>query len=149
MFNSCVLVFFILYIQNRFSLLTALKNGPRIVGPLASATINKRQGLLRSYCQSSFEKELKPATVVTEHEEHQYEENVKNRILEQALQFVPKSGWSTESLSAGAKAVGYPTITHGLFPNGGADLVHYFNIKCNEKLVDQMKSVSYVNYSYC
>ncbi|CAB3259751.1 unnamed protein product [Arctia plantaginis] len=117
----------------------ALKNGQRIVGTLAVA-INKRQGLIRSYCQNSFEKELKPATVVTEHEEHQYEENVKNRILEKALQFVPKSGWSIESLSSGAKAVGYPTITHGLFPNGGADLVHYFNIKCNEKLVDQMKS---------
>lgn len=80
--------------------------------------------------------------VSIENEERQYEDNVKNQILERSLEFVPKSGWSVEALSAGAKAVGYPSITHGLFPNGGGDLVHYFNVRSNEKLVAQMKTVS-------
>lgn len=129
-------------------MLTALKSGQRFIGPLTSVSVNKSHGIIRSYCQTNIEKDLKvPTPVITEQEEHQYEENVKNRILESALEFVPKSGWSVESLSSGAKAAGYPTITHGLFPNGGADLVHYFNIKCNERLVDQMKSVS-GNYNY-
>lgn len=82
--------------------------------------------------------------VIIENEENQYEENVKNQILKKALEFVPKNGWSVDSLSAGAKAAGYPSITHGLFPNGGADLVHYFNVRCNEDLVARMKTVSYV-----
>ncbi|XP_075979194.1 ubiquinone biosynthesis protein COQ9-A, mitochondrial-like isoform X2 [Anticarsia gemmatalis] len=121
--------------------LLALKNGQRILSSLATVSTNKTHGIIRCYSQGYVEREPKLATPVpTEHEEHQYEENVKNRILEKALEFVPKSGWSVESLSSGAKAAGYPTITHGLFPNGGADLVHYFNVKCNEHLVDQMKT---------
>lgn len=118
----------------------SLKTSQRIAGPLVSIAIN-RSGTNRSYCQGVAEKDIKlPNAVTTEHDEHQYEENIKNRILEKALDFVMQSGWSVESLSSGAKAAGYPTITHGLFPNGGADLVHYFNIKSNERLVDLMKT---------
>ncbi|KAI5645469.1 COQ9 domain-containing protein [Phthorimaea operculella] len=95
---------------------------------------------VRKYCQMQ-EPEVKAVKVSSpEQEERQYEENVKERILQEALVFVPKSGWSVESLSAGAEAAGYPGISHGLFPNGGGDLVHYFNVKSNEKLVELMKS---------
>ncbi|XP_012238232.1 ubiquinone biosynthesis protein COQ9, mitochondrial isoform X2 [Bombus impatiens] len=34
----------------------------------------------------------------------------------------------------GAESVGYPGIIHGLFPNRGADLVHYFYLTCNKEL---------------
>lgn len=114
--------------------------GYKLLTPIISFQINHTQRLVRNYSHNNIEKDIKVAPIATEHEDHQYEENVKNLILEHALEFVPKSGWSVESLSAGAKTAGYPTITHGLFPNGGADLVHYFNIKCNEQLVDQMKT---------
>lgn len=124
-------------------MLTAIRNGHKYVLPLATVPVNKSQRIIRNYSQSHTHEEVKSVTpVATEHEEHQYEENVKNRILQKALEFVPKNGWSVESLSAGAEAAGYPGITHGLFPNGGGDLVHYFNVKCNENLVEQMKSVS-------
>ncbi|XP_022830308.1 ubiquinone biosynthesis protein COQ9-B, mitochondrial-like isoform X2 [Spodoptera litura] len=126
--------------------LLALKNGHRTLRPFASIAIKRSQGI-SSQIQINPEKDTKltiPATYTTssehEQEDHQYEENIKKNILENALQFVPKNGWSVESLSAGAKAAGYPTITHGLFPNGGADLVHYFNVRCNERLVDAMKT---------
>lgn len=33
----------------------------------------------------------------------------------------------------------YPGITHGLFPNGAADLIHHFNTKCNEQLNEEMQ----------
>ncbi|CAG9793794.1 unnamed protein product [Diatraea saccharalis] len=123
----------------------SVRNGHRYILPLASVPVNKNQRVLRNYSQSKQDteaKELKsPAiSVSTEHEEHQYEESIKNRILLRALEYVPKTGWSVESLSAGAESAGYPGITHGLFPNGGGDLVHYFNVKCNENLVEQMKS---------
>lgn len=131
-----------------FILLTALKNGHRTIRPFACISVNNSHGI-SSQVEIKLEKEQKhsiPATFPNqnqhEQEDHQYEENIKKSILENALQFVPKSGWSVESLSSGAKAAGYPTITHGLFPNGGGDLVHYFNVKCNEKLVDAMKTVS-------
>ncbi|XP_073947242.1 uncharacterized protein isoform X2 [Choristoneura fumiferana] len=122
--------------------LLAIRNGRRFIIPLASVPSRNIQRQIRSYSQLNTDKDIKTPTTITatEHEEHQYEENVKNRILERALEFVTKSGWSVESLSAGAEAAGYPGITHGLFPNGGGDLVHYFNVKCNEELVEQMKS---------
>lgn len=105
-----------------------------------SVRINRSSKLLRNYCQTRPESEVKVAIAATEHEEQQYEEDIKNHILEKALDFVPKHGWSVESISAGAEAAGYPGVTHGLFPNGGADLVHYFNVRCNDNLVKKMKS---------
>lgn len=129
-----------------FILLTALKNGRRTLRPFASIAVKRSQGT-SSQIQMNPEKDTKltiPATHTSssehEQEDHKYEENIKKNILENSLQFVPKTGWSVESLSAGAKAAGYPTITHGLFPNGGGDLVHYFNVRCNEQLVDAMKT---------
>ncbi|XP_063363735.1 ubiquinone biosynthesis protein COQ9, mitochondrial-like isoform X2 [Cydia amplana] len=121
--------------------LLAIRNGRKFVLPLATVPLQNTQRQIRYYSQTA-EKEIKaPATTVTtEHEENQYEESVKNRILEKALEYVSKNGWSVESLSAGAEAAGYPGVAHGLFPNGGGDLIHYFNVKCNDSLVDQMKS---------
>ncbi|KAF9405522.1 hypothetical protein HW555_013787 [Spodoptera exigua] len=128
------------------ALALSLKNGRRTLRPFASIAIKSSQGL-SSQTQVNPEKDTKlsiPTTYTSssdhEQEDHQYEENIKKIIFENALQFVPKNGWSVESLSAGAKAAGYPTITHGLFPNGGGDLVHYFNVRCNEQLVDAMKT---------
>lgn len=119
----------------------SIRNGRKFVLPLATVALQNTQRQIRYYSQIA-EKEIKgPATTVTtEQEENQYEESVKNRILEKALEFVTKNSWSVESLSAGAEAAGYPGVAHGLFPNGGGDLIHYFNVKCNDSLVEQMKS---------
>lgn len=126
-------------------LLTAIRNGRRFIVPLAS--VPNTQRLIRHYCHTVekervIKDEKVAAVTLSEHDEDQYEKNVKDRILEKALEFVPTHGWTVDALCAGAEAVGYPGITHGLFPNGGADLVHYFNVKCNQKLMDQMKTVS-------
>ncbi|XP_012550496.2 uncharacterized protein LOC101744765 isoform X1 [Bombyx mori] len=111
----------------------------RFILPLSSVNIRNIQGTVKDYNHSEVRTDIKIASVVTENEDHQYEQNVKDVILERALEFVSQTGWSVESLSAGAKSAGYPTITHGLFPNGGGDLIHYFNIKCNQQLAEQMK----------
>lgn len=126
-------------------MLTAVRNGSRFILPLAS--VPNTQRLIRHYCQTVEKETINRdqnivAVIPPEHDEDQYEQNVKDHILEKALEFVPTNGWTIEALRAGAEAVGYPGITHGLFPNGGADLVHYFNVKCNQKLVDEMKTVS-------
>lgn len=64
---------------------------------------------------------------------------VKDRILEASLAFVPSHGWSRQSLAKGAESVNYPTVTSGLFPRGGIEIVQYFHKQCNEQLVDYMK----------
>lgn len=35
--------------------------------------------------------------------------------------------------------IGYPGVTHGLFPSGGAALVNYFYSSCNRKLNEMLK----------
>lgn len=64
---------------------------------------------------------------------------VKDRILEASLAFVPSHGWSRQSLAKGAESVNYPTVTSGLFPRGGIEIVQFFHKRCNEQLVDYMK----------
>lgn len=61
--------------------------------------------------------------------------------MEAALPFVDEFGWSKDAISAGAKTVGYPAITHGMFSRGGADLVNYFQKTANIKLVEILKKV--------
>ncbi|KPI91685.1 Ubiquinone biosynthesis protein COQ9, mitochondrial [Papilio xuthus] len=119
----------------------SLRKSSRAMLPLTTISINNHQRIIRTYCQKSeIQKGEIVSTLPPEQDEQQYEQNVKDSILSKALDFVPKFGWSVESLSHGAEAAGYPGITHGLFPNGGGDLVHYFNVKCNEELVEKMKS---------
>lgn len=67
-------------------------------------------------------------------------EAVKTKILHAALGFVETDGWSRKALTKGAETSGYPGVIHGLFPSGGIDLIHYFYLKCNENLVEQMKT---------
>lgn len=57
------------------------------------------------------------------------------------MPFVQEFGWSKDAISAGAKATGYPSITHGMFSRGGADLVHYFQNTSNLKLIEILKKV--------
>ncbi|XP_049874116.1 ubiquinone biosynthesis protein COQ9, mitochondrial-like isoform X2 [Pectinophora gossypiella] len=121
-------------------LLRSFRNGRRFMLPLVSPRLTNIPRSVRNYCQTLEKDEKIVPMIAIENEENQYEESVKNSILDKALEYVPKSGWSVESLSAGAEAAGYPGVSHGLFPNGGGDLVHHFNVKCNELLVEQMSN---------
>lgn len=88
----------------------------------------------RQYCKQE-------QTSEAEHNDEHYEEGIKNKILEASLVYVKDLGWSKESLVEGAKAAGYPGVTHGMFVKGGADLVHFFQTKSNENLVEFLKKV--------
>lgn len=67
-------------------------------------------------------------------------QEVRCRILDAALPFVHKQGWSREAISSGAETCGYPSVVHGMFPNGGAELIQHFYMKCNRQLIEQLKS---------
>jgi hypothetical protein len=55
-------------------------------------------------------------------------------ILKTALTFVPEHGWTSTSIAKAAESMGYPSIIHGMFPNGGADLIDYFLQDCLNRL---------------
>lgn len=77
--------------------------------------------------------------------DEEYEKNIKAKILTASLKFVHDLGWSQQAISAGAESIGYPGVIHGMFPNRGADLVHYFYLTCNTKLNDVLKEQSRSN----
>ncbi|XP_043289966.1 glomulin-like [Venturia canescens] len=69
-----------------------------------------------------------------------YEKSIKKKILSASLNFVNEYGWSQQAISAGAESVGYPGIIHGMFPNGGAELVQHFYANCNAELNKILKA---------
>ncbi|PSN31729.1 Ubiquinone biosynthesis protein COQ9, partial [Blattella germanica] len=70
---------------------------------------------------------------------NEQEVNIKSKILAASLPFVNEYGWTKNAISKGAQTVGFPGTAHGLFPRGGAELVQYFYVTCNQELVAMMK----------
>lgn len=68
-----------------------------------------------------------------------YEDDVKGKILDASLNHVQQHGWTKDTLAIGAESLGYPSISHGLFPKGGVELVHHFYRQCNIRLGAQLQ----------
>ncbi|XP_017061480.1 ubiquinone biosynthesis protein COQ9, mitochondrial [Drosophila ficusphila] len=64
---------------------------------------------------------------------------VRVKILDAALQHVPQQGWTRQAIILGAEESGYPSVVHGMFPEGGFALVSHFNGKCNAQLVESLQ----------
>lgn len=64
---------------------------------------------------------------------------VRAEILGAAMQHVHELGWSREALEAGAQSLQLPSVVHGLFPRGGAELVEYFVGDCDQRLATYLE----------
>ena len=67
---------------------------------------------------------------------------VKIKILAASLPFVEGTencGWTRKALVRGAESVGYPGVIHGVFSRGGVELINYYYLKCNQRLMDEMQ----------
>ncbi|KAH8277545.1 hypothetical protein KR018_000137 [Drosophila ironensis] len=64
---------------------------------------------------------------------------IRTKILDAALQHVPQHGWTRQAIIQGAEESGYPSVVHGMFPEGGFALVSHFNGKCNAELVKSLQ----------
>ena len=82
------------------------------------------------------------------HYEQHETDNHRSLILEEALKLVPEHGWTGYVLSEGARALGMSsTVGEGeeeeeggeMFPRGPAELVDYFEQKCNQSLNGYME----------
>ncbi|KAJ3181980.1 Ubiquinone biosynthesis protein coq9, mitochondrial [Geranomyces variabilis] len=65
----------------------------------------------------------------------------QTQLAEAALKHVPTMGWTVQALGAGAVDLGYPTVLHGLFPGGGADLIDYFLQKSKNEMRAEMEQL--------
>lgn len=66
---------------------------------------------------------------------------IETQILEAALGFVHDHSWSKQALAHGAESVGFAGTAHGMFERGGAELIDYFNHKCNQELLVYMEKL--------
>lgn len=96
------------------------------------ASLTKNLGAAESYAETDSDSDA---------EEQKLNDltDVKLQILKAGLDFVPEHGWSKQSIALGAQSLGLSSSSHTLIEDGGVDLVHYFNILCNEKLESYLK----------
>uniref|UniRef100_A0A0A1XQ97 Ubiquinone biosynthesis protein n=1 Tax=Zeugodacus cucurbitae TaxID=28588 RepID=A0A0A1XQ97_ZEUCU len=64
---------------------------------------------------------------------------IRTQILEAALPHVPELGWTRDAIVKGAEEAGFPSVVHGMFPDGGYALVSYFYGKCNDEVVRRLQ----------
>ncbi|XP_070616849.1 ubiquinone biosynthesis protein COQ9, mitochondrial [Erythrolamprus reginae] len=74
-----------------------------------------------------------------ESEGYESEEQVQNRILTAALNFVPTYGWTMDAIAEGAKSVGLSVAAAGLFHNDGSELILHFVSRSNSKLSELLE----------
>lgn len=92
----------------------------------------------KEYNESPVEKIAQPSSENDE-ESAKYQE-LRKKILDAALEFVPVHGWTRVSIGKGAEKINYPGVTHGMFASGGVELVHHFYTSSNEKLIEILKT---------
>ena len=80
-------------------------------------------------------------TVVFEADEEE-SDDVREKILNAALEHVPEFGWSSKAIEAGAQAIGLSAMAEGLFPRGAGELVLHFIEDCNVRLADHLVTES-------
>lgn len=87
-------------------------------------------------------REANECSGTTQREEDTLEDTlVQSRLLETAIQYVPSSGFSKETVAQAARDLGLSIAILGSFPRGAeAALVEHFNSKCNETLRTKLAS---------
>ncbi|XP_015343963.1 ubiquinone biosynthesis protein COQ9, mitochondrial [Marmota marmota marmota] len=69
-----------------------------------------------------------------EEEDHESEEQLQDRILTAALEFVPAHGWTAEAIAEGAQSLGLSSAAASMFGNDGSELILHFVTQCNTRL---------------
>lgn len=77
-----------------------------------------------------------------EREAEETQDEDEERILAASLAFVPQHGWTTEAIAEGARSLGLSGTVHGIFPDGGYDIISFFEHQCNKKLTCHLQQLS-------
>ncbi|KAI8519876.1 Ubiquinone biosynthesis protein coq9, mitochondrial [Branchiostoma belcheri] len=106
--------------------------------PLSSSTAVRCSKTDQGDSSSQNEQQTSGESSKDPHQEEIPESEVKQRLLDAALEFVPSHGWTVEALAEAAQTEGLPSVSHGMFPRGGGDLALHFVGVCNAQLAEQM-----------
>ncbi|CAH1758156.1 9687_t:CDS:2 [Entrophospora sp. SA101] len=67
------------------------------------------------------------------------ESPIPEQILRTSLSYINQYGWTINTLSQGAKSLGYSSVAHGLFPRGGVELIDFFLEDSRQKMICEIK----------
>ncbi len=70
------------------------------------------------------------------------DEEIRGKILDAALGFVPETGWTKEAIEKGIDKLEMPKISTGIVQNGPIDLVHFHYEKSNSLLGNPISCTS-------
>jgi rpsU-divergently transcribed protein len=73
---------------------------------------------------------------------------LKNLLLKTAMDLVPTHGWTSRSIREAAKSLSAPTVTSGLFPLKGMELIDHYSRQVEQECRDRTELNSpdfYVN----
>ncbi|KAM6224792.1 ubiquinone biosynthesis protein COQ9, mitochondrial [Rhynchocyon petersi] len=75
-----------------------------------------------------------------EEEDHESEEQLQDRILTAALEFVPTHGWTAEAIAEGAQSLGLSSAAASMFGSDGSELILHFVTQCNARLTCELEN---------
>jgi ubiquinone biosynthesis protein COQ9 len=75
---------------------------------------------------------------IKRHNSSQVDFKLRNDILELALQNVPTSGWTNDSIAKAVQTIGLPTLSHSIIERGAVELVEHFLEKKRKHVFDTM-----------
>ncbi|XP_065652197.1 ubiquinone biosynthesis protein COQ9-B, mitochondrial [Hydra vulgaris] len=70
------------------------------------------------------------------------DDDINAQILNVALQYVPKYGWTVTNIDEAVKELDLSVSAAGIFKRGGTDLVLHFIEECNSSLSMQLASIA-------
>ncbi|KAL3132588.1 hypothetical protein ABBQ32_009122 [Trebouxia sp. C0010 RCD-2024] len=115
---------------------------PRIsVSAVRQEYSSRRYGSSAEFSGGSFN--VSSSASESEHQQRDPADDAVNDrvlLLEASLNFVGDKGWTNAALVSGARHIGLSPAVIGLLPRGPAELVEYFENKCNEELASQLQS---------
>ncbi|XP_005592093.1 ubiquinone biosynthesis protein COQ9, mitochondrial isoform X4 [Macaca fascicularis] len=74
-----------------------------------------------------------------EEEGYESEEQLQDRILTAALEFVPTHGWTAEAIAEGAQSLGLSSAAASMFGKDGSELILHFVTECNARLTRMLE----------
>ncbi|XP_069510197.1 ubiquinone biosynthesis protein COQ9, mitochondrial [Ambystoma mexicanum] len=72
-------------------------------------------------------------------EDYESEEELQQRLLTAALDFVPEHGWSSDAIAEAAKSLDLSPAAAGMFTNDGSELILHFVSQSNARLTQLLE----------
>ena len=108
---------------------------------LSTLANSNRSCLLQKFDEFTQKAEEDKQKSETDRKRSDKDDDIKGKILKNALEFVPEKGWSKEALEKGVEKAELPKVSVGIVTNGPIELVHFHYEQSNNLLGKRFISI--------